>query len=40
MAVEPQPLPPELPGPGGDLPPSEVPLPSDPPPTMPEPPKV
>lgn len=38
MAIEPQPLPPELPGPGDDIPPAEVPTPTDPPPTMPEPP--
>lgn len=30
MAIEPQPLPPELPGPGQDSPPSEVPMPTDP----------
>jgi len=31
MAIEPQPLPPELPGPGDDLPPAEMPTtPSDP----------
>lgn len=33
MAIEPQPLPPELPGPGQDIPPAEVPTPTDPIPT-------
>jgi hypothetical protein len=33
MAIEPQPLPPELPGPGEDIPPAEVPTPTDPIPT-------
>jgi hypothetical protein len=35
MAIEPQPLPPELPGPGDDVPPSEVPVPTDPVPPVP-----
>ena len=30
MAIEPQPLQPELPGPGQDIPPAEVPIPTDP----------
>ena len=30
MGLEPQPLPPELPGPGDDLPPGETPAPTDP----------
>jgi hypothetical protein len=30
MAIEPQPLPPELPGPGDDFPAPEVPVPTDP----------
>jgi hypothetical protein len=39
MAIEPQPpLPPELPGPGQDIPPPEVPMPTDPVPTPSEPP--
>ncbi len=37
MGLEPQPLPPELPGPGEDLPPSESPLPIDPFPGLPSP---
>jgi hypothetical protein len=36
MAIEPQPLPPELPGPGEDIPPSEVPVPTDPSPEVPD----
>ena len=36
MAIVPQPLPPELPGPGDDIPPVEVPVPGDPAP-IPEP---
>jgi hypothetical protein len=40
MAIEPQPLPPELPGPGGDIPPPEVPVPSDPVPAPGLPPQV
>jgi hypothetical protein len=35
MGLEPQPLPPELPGPGDDMPPSEVPTPTYPEPGMP-----
>jgi hypothetical protein len=32
MPIEPQPLPPELPGPGEDIPPGEITAPTDPPP--------
>lgn len=35
MGLEPQPLPPELPGPGEDLP-GEVPVPTDPAPDAPD----
>lgn len=38
MGLEPQPLPPELPGPGDEFPPTEVPAPSEPEPGMPPPP--
>ena len=38
MAIEPQ-LPPELPGPGEDIP-AEVPIPTDPSPSDPTPPEV
>jgi hypothetical protein len=37
MAIEPQPVQPELPGPGQDTPPVEVPPPDDPMPTPPPP---
>ncbi|HQT79406.1 MAG TPA: hypothetical protein PLD10_20370 [Rhodopila sp.] len=40
MVIEPQPLPPELPGPGDDRPPAEVPTPTDPVPTIPQPPQA
>jgi hypothetical protein len=30
MAIEPTPIPPELPGPGQDIPPQEIPTPTDP----------
>ena len=39
MAIEPQ-LPPELPGPGQDIPPAEVPTPTDPMPPSPIPPQA
>ena len=41
MAIEPQPLPPELPGPGEDVAAPEVPVPTDPePPNPADPPKL
>ncbi|HEX3573263.1 MAG TPA: hypothetical protein VHU42_01575 [Rhodopila sp.] len=40
MAIEPQPLPPELPGPGQDTPPPEVPSPTDPIPSPGQPPQA
>ena len=36
MGLEPQPLPPKLPGPGDDLPPGETPAPTAPTPDRPE----
>jgi hypothetical protein len=40
MASPPLPLPPELPGPGEDIPPPEVPIPTDPAPTPERPPQA
>jgi hypothetical protein len=40
MGLEPQPLPPEMPGPGDDIPTPEEPVPTEPVPTVPEPPQA
>jgi hypothetical protein len=40
MAIEPHPIPPELPGPGDETPPTEVPVPFEPEPVPDTPPQV